>query len=265
MYYCGICNQKFKRINRRNKHMGHHNRQKQYTHILSSVKHNRTDIVFKENGKLIFCLIEFRTMKEIEYVINCILKVYDPSEIGFAIVYGNGNKDYIESITKDMTNVLHIKLDFNNISIKKYNKILRWKHFYDKFVNWEYMLLIQTDALIVRKIDEIYFDYDYIGAPWSSLRPGGNGGFSLRKIDKFIDITKENNIISKINGSVNEDIFFSTQGNMKYCKDMKIHRQFSVEELFCPDPIGFHKVYNNHQILHHQWNHIINYIKQQLL
>ena len=74
-----------------------------------------------------------------------------------------------------------------------------------------------------------------------------------------------NNIISKINGSVNEDIFFSTLNNMKYCKDMKIHRQFLVEEIFSPNPIGFHKVYNNHQIQHKQWNHIINYIKQQLL
>ena len=200
MYYCAICKKKFKRLFRRNKHIQLHNRQIEYTNIIKQIKKPKhTNLIFKEKGKLIFCLIEFRNMKEIEYVTNSILKVYDPSEIGLAFVYGNGNKDYIDKITANMKNILHIKFNFENIGIKQYNKILKSKIFYDKFSDWDFMCLIQTDALIVRKIDDIYFNYDYIGAPRSLTHPGGNGGFSLRNISKFRELTKVNTEFNKIN------------------------------------------------------------------
>ena len=76
------------------------NRYNSYINIIKNIKHNRGNINFKNNGKLTICLIEFRIMPEIEYVINSILKVYDPSEIGLTLVFGNINKDYIYSITK---------------------------------------------------------------------------------------------------------------------------------------------------------------------
>jgi len=87
---------------------------------------------------------------------------------------------------------------FTDISC--YNALLLSKIFYKRFINYEYMLIYQLDAYVFR--DELEYwcqkGYDYIGAPWLSLDNSrimpvfnkspvvGNGGFSLRKINKFI-------------------------------------------------------------------------------
>lgn len=83
-------------------------------------------------------------------------------------------------------------------NIKGYNRLLRSKLFYRAFDAFEYMLICQLDALIVR--DELAYwcaqKYAYIGAPLlygydQAVQPfrilgGGNGGLSLRKIPAFI-------------------------------------------------------------------------------
>ena len=168
------------------------NRKKKYINLIKNIKHNRESIIFKKTGRLTFCLIEFRVMPEIEYVINSILKIYEPCEIGLTLVFGNLNKDYIYKITKNMQNINYVYYNqFDNISIKKYNKILKWNSFYKNFIDFEFVLIIQTDALLLKKIDDIYFNYDYIGAPWRNIENncGGNGGFSLRNVKIMLKTT----------------------------------------------------------------------------
>lgn len=108
-------------------------------------------------------------------------------------------------------------------SIKAYNRLVLSETFYSAFNNYEYMLIYQLDAYVFR--DELLQwcrrGYDYIGAPWipygkylgtfgklymnvrfslyflhKTIRHHkffmyqvGNGGFSLRKISKFKQIT----------------------------------------------------------------------------
>lgn len=81
-----------------------------------------------------------------------------------------------------------------------YSQLLLTKAFYLRFKYFEYMLIYQLDAYVFR--DELEYwcnkEYDYIGAPWfedcSSHEEGaklwkvGNGGFSLRKTSRFIQI-----------------------------------------------------------------------------
>ena len=50
---------------------------------------------FNTSGKLIICLVEYRIMDEIDYVINAMLRVYGQEEIGFSIVHGTTNHDYL--------------------------------------------------------------------------------------------------------------------------------------------------------------------------
>jgi len=99
-----------------------------------------------------------------------------------------------------------------------YNKLLLSEEFYSSFKSYEYMLVYQLDCFVFR--DELLSwcnkGYDYIGAPWISSKRTivktlltsfdnpqkkkraeifykvGNGGFSLRRVQKFINITKEN-------------------------------------------------------------------------
>lgn len=82
--------------------------------------------------------------------------------------------------------------------INGYNLLMLDKAFYKRFANYEYILIYQLDAWVFR--DELDYwckqGYDYIGAPWivknehgEMLFDGvGNGGFSLRRIQHFIDV-----------------------------------------------------------------------------
>ena len=84
-------------------------------------------------------------------------------------------------------------------SISGYNRLMLDKSFYSRFSSYQYMLIYQLDAWVFR--DELDYwcnqGYDYIGAPWIKKNETdntfqfdgvGNGGFSLRRIQHFIDV-----------------------------------------------------------------------------
>lgn len=112
-------------------------------------------------------------------------------------------------------------------SLRAYNKLVLDETFYLRFESYKYMLIYQLDAYVFK--DELLFwaskEYDYVGAPWVPWTNHylswsgkhrlllkrwfwqricrqklynekyfyyqvGNGGFSLRKIKKMIDITR---------------------------------------------------------------------------
>jgi len=89
---------------------------------------------------------------------------------------------------------------FENIA--GYNKLLMSERFYAPFETYPYMLLVQTDALVLK--DELStwceLGYSYIGAPMFKgftaprepleLFCVGNGGFSLRKIADFLRVLR---------------------------------------------------------------------------
>lgn len=72
------------------------------------------------------------------------------------------------------------------------------RSFYERFAEYKYMLIYQLDAWVFRdELDEwCSKGYDYIGAPWIEkddrgdlqLTGVGNGGFSLRRVQHFIDV-----------------------------------------------------------------------------
>ncbi len=102
-------------------------------------------------------------------------------------------------------------------STQGYNKLMLSKKFYDKFVDYKYILIHQLDAFVFK--DDLSkwcsMRFDYIGSPWIGVdwpksqhlrrnlpiwirkqrlrqligdraKPVGNGGFSLRKVRSFI-------------------------------------------------------------------------------
>lgn len=80
-----------------------------------------------------------------------------------------------------------------------YNRLLKSKAFYRTFADYEYVLIAQTDALIISDDldDWCARGYSYVGAPWFNgfdipRRPlsffgVGNGGLSLRKVEDCIN------------------------------------------------------------------------------
>lgn len=132
-------------------------------------------------------------------------------------------------------------------NIYGYNKLMLCTGFYKKFLDYEYMLIVQPDALIFR--DGSYLaelmkdkDFDYWGAPWKiSFATGnfnfylyhkwltffspvlrffkkpermcevGNGGLSLRNVKKTIALLK-NNVLQKTFWGAPEDTFYAYFG-----------------------------------------------------
>lgn len=129
-------------------------------------------------------------------------------------------------------NVLEEAFDkkyFENTST--YSQLCISYGFYNSFSDYKYMYIFQLDCLLFEDKLEYFcdLDYDYIGAPilstdcgWPTVVNGkytpivGNGGFSLRKISTFKEITDINgefrkyyNITDKqLSGIVFEDNYF---------------------------------------------------------
>lgn len=85
-------------------------------------------------------------------------------------------------------------------NITGYNFLMLSKDFYRRFVQYTYILIYQLDCFVFE--DRLDFwaskGLDYIGSPWfahyytySEDRPfwyNGNGGFSLRRVQAFLDV-----------------------------------------------------------------------------
>ena len=161
-------------------------------------------------------------------------------------------------------------------SISGYNRLLTSERFYLRFEKYDYMLILQTDAIVLK--DELLFwinlNYDYIGAPWpmgfsirikSSNFPiddsllctsfVGNGGLSLRKINSCINLINAFEDIStnwRNNGHA-EDLFFSFMGTM--LSDFKIPN-FKTASEFSHDiePVFLYKLnFNSIPFGCHAW------------
>ena len=81
-----------------------------------------------------------------------------------------------------------------------YSLLLTSKFFYQNFLSFDYIQIIQTDCWVFENNLDYFCNlgFDYIGAPWmvggfegnpeKKLWKVGNGGFSLRKVSTFIHI-----------------------------------------------------------------------------
>lgn len=94
--------------------------------------------------------------------------------------------------------------------IEGYNRLLLSFCFYERFANYEYILICQTDAFVFK--DELSYwcekKYDYVGAPLfgnifdAKLKNSkvGNGGLSLRRTQAYLDFFQgQKNVIKTKN------------------------------------------------------------------
>lgn len=122
-------------------------------------------------------------------------------------------------------------------SIKGYNHLLLDPDFYSGFLPFEYVLILQNDAMLLSDDVDPWLNkgFDYIGAPWPAgvevfvnterfegefgkrIRAHvGNGGFSLRRVKKCIALLHEFAVSRDvfIRAGSSEDLFFSLLGGL---------------------------------------------------
>jgi len=246
---------------------------KEYYELIKNIEYPYdNDIpIFNTHGKLIIALFEFRPINEIKWVINALLHVYNNIDIGFSIVYGKNNEKFILENFGDWKNILLINTGDENHNSHSYSNRLITPELWENFLNWSHVLVYQCDALILRKIPELYFKYDYIGAPWKKNNLGGNGGFSLRNVKSMIKVCEpyRNKKITNFKcPHMHEDGFFCRQQKFGFVYPNKyereIHKEFCIESIFIENPVGLHKFY--HWIKDNElFNKIIKNIKTKLL
>lgn len=84
-----------------------------------------------------------------------------------------------------------LSLEFPFSTWAEYNVLLKKNDLYEKIVDYDFLLIVQTDAYVFSSDLNDFFQYDYIGAPWTKdpikniKGRVGNGGFSLRNIKKI--------------------------------------------------------------------------------
>lgn len=150
------------------------------------------------------------------------------------IIPNNISTEYFDAYKKQYNfEIISVSKEWQR-NYKAYNKMCCNKNFYKLFKNYEYILIYQTDCWVFEdRIDEfIKLGYDWYGAPWPHHHDSvGNGGLSLRKVSKMIEITSEN----KFNGdSVEgaEDTWFcQNKGNELNICDLENACNFSMENI----------------------------------
>lgn len=174
--------------------------------------------------------------------------------------------------------------------IQGYNQLMLSDQFYGRLLDFEFMLIYQLDAFVFK--DNLKYwckqGYDYIGAPWLNYMPNrdfvkrtkekllkyihtrydiyigglpssrqfhnlvGNGGFSLRRVQRFYDLCMVSRaLIEKYNNEnekhFNEDVFWSIEINRKN-KKLKIPLyQIALRFAFESDPENAFRI-NNGQL-----------------
>jgi hypothetical protein len=105
-------------------------------------------------------------------------------------------------------------------------------------------LVFQTDSIIISRYAHLinsFLRYDYVGAPWIRNKQVGNGGFSLRRKSKMLEIIEK---VPYSNGK-NEDEYFSLSPIPMYKPTFDEAKLFSVETVFNEVSFGCHKPWNH--------------------
>jgi hypothetical protein len=135
-------------------------------------------------------------------------------------------------------------------STQDYNDLMMSRKILDQ-IPTEMFLVMQTDSLICKGGNTLlnkFMAYDYVGAPWKDRGALGNGGFSLRRKSKMLEILDKCPRNTGDGTPHNEDGFFSggCEGAMPRKPDLDKAEEFSVETVYKgKQPFGIHKAWDH--------------------
>jgi hypothetical protein len=164
------------------------------------------------------------------------------------IFHGTENEEFVQNIIDshfvlDKDRIQLHNLNVSNLSWNEYNKLICTSDFTRK-IPTEQFLIFQTDTMICPSEKNLIYDflkYDYVGAPWSFEGDVGNGGLSLRRKSKMLEIIENN----PYPDGLAEDLYFC-----RHNKVVSLHKSpfneailFSMETIFSSRCFGLHKAW----------------------
>lgn len=207
-------------------------------------------------------IIEPRKHKAIEFVLNNVCECL-PDDWDIVFFHGKNNVEYVTNIVAKINNLFENRVDriklvnlhVDNLDLLSYSELFATKSILYEHIDSDTFLVFQTDSMILKQNKHLlndFLDYDYVGAPWliTEYIPTkecgfiGNGGFSLRRKSKLLEI------ISKIDWhSIEpfylryEDLYFSKKyENIEFKKpEFQKATTFCVDEVFSEIAFACHK------------------------
>lgn len=169
------------------------------------------------------------------------------------VVTSAASEAYVRGILGERSTAKVLPLAADNLTPKEYSALLSTPAFYDQFTG-EKLLFFQTDTGVRKNSILRFLEYDFIGAPWDHLVAKdprvrvGNGGFSLRSrgtVQRWARDERPNPAFEMMAGHGEpEDAFFARcmyRDPAAVIPTIDVARQFSVEAIWHPDPMGFHQ------------------------
>lgn len=204
----------------------------------------------KDPGIYTAVMVEPRKHGAMEFVLKNFLEQLD-ERWNFMLFHGLGNKEWLEDIISKfpdhMSRITLVNLGIQSMVVNDYSKLLTSEHFIEQ-IPTETFLVFQTDTMISPLGKDLiyeFIDYDYVGAPWpkSNLREScnvGNGGLSLRKKSKMLEIIRSTPYLP----GCNEDLFYCINHTIPlYKPTWEKARVFSIESIYSPRAFGVHKAW----------------------
>jgi hypothetical protein len=216
---------------------------KMHSSITSSLQPSR--------GMYTAVMVEPRKHGAMEFVLKNFLENLD-ARWNFMLFHGTTNKEWLDAIISkfpsDTQRIKLVSLGIPSMDLYSYSKLLTSADFIEQ-IPTETFLIFQTDTMISPAGKDLiydFIDYDYVGAPWprSYLREScnvGNGGLSLRKKSKMLEIIK-----SKDHTFHPEDLFYCINHTVPlYKPTWEKAKLFSIESIYSPRTFGLHKAWKH--------------------
>ena len=196
-------------------------------------------------------IIEPRKHRALSFVVKNVLENL-PHTWSVRIYHGTENLNFVEDLlAKDLAEH-RARVTLENLGIadlktaRAYSEILLSKKFTEG-IPTETFLVFQTDSMINPRNSHLlqkFLKYDYVGAPWKHGGVG-NGGFSLRRRSKMLQILATYPDNPKID---HEDILFSSGSRLVRPAKPSAEeaKEFSMETVYTEKSFGIHRAWVYH-------------------
>jgi hypothetical protein len=172
---------------------------------------------------------------------------------GLVLFHGIENEHFVRDGLRGWPNIRYIRMSVANLTSIEYSNILCGADFWRILlrVGCQHALIFQIDTVLLKDTIDNYIQYDYVGAPWVVKWLNmdiGNGGLSLRKVQKMYDIVNQCSRLATTPFGKryleNEDIYFSfylTYSEGAKLPSVDVAKTFSVETIYHDDTCGMHQ------------------------
>ena len=190
-------------------------------------------------------IVEPRKHRALAFVVKNVLENL-PANWNVRIYHGTKNREFVEELLETEFGPSSHRISLENLGVDNlnspaYQKLLTSRKFNEE-IPTETFLVFQTDSMInpnQRNLLGQFLEYDYVGAPWLNGQVG-NGGFSLRKRSKMLEVIAASPPLE----TGHEDVFLSMSPKVRLHKpDFVKATQFSIELVPSPIFFGVHRTW----------------------